>query len=124
MTPTPRRLFLITGAAMLVSIPTAAATQTVVAPVEVVSGSSIRISYADLDTRSTAGMETLARRVNWAVTTVCRYERGQVNRMSEEFACRYATRRDAWDQYARNESSSHARVSPSIELVMTPRRDN
>lgn len=110
------------GSAYAQSRPQAPATLPGVA----VLGNSIRVSYADLDTRTAAGKESLAARVNHAAIQVCRFDEGMLRESTLEFHCRYDARAGAWEQYARNEArkqyasndGDQAQTGQVIELAM------
>lgn len=69
---------------------------------------SIRVSYADLNVATDAGMRTLTSRVNNAVRRVCA-QSIDPRELNEVLECRTQSRRDAWQQFAQHQERAQAR---------------
>ncbi|MGZ9113454.1 MAG: UrcA family protein [Brevundimonas sp.] len=76
---------------------------------------AIRVSYADLDVSSEAGMRTLATRVRSAARHVCQPSRHRP--LDELLGCRRHARREAWQQFERNQELARATGNPMVAAI-------
>lgn len=83
---------------------------------------SIRVSYADLNVESEAGMQALTRRVRSAVRRVCQvgFAGSNIELHEAITECQRSARNDAWAQFGRNQE--RARALRGTLIAATPNR--
>ncbi|MGZ9099563.1 MAG: UrcA family protein [Brevundimonas sp.] len=79
---------------------------------------STRVSYADLDVGSEAGMRTLTTRISSAARRVCGQTIHRLD-LDEILECRRQARRDAWQQFGRNLELARAARAPMVAASRT-----
>lgn len=84
-------------------LPAVGQSQETLPPVEV-SGKTVVVRYADLDTASASGLTTLHRRLNAATAQVCRYYAGRLEEVQVENRCRHRAKHNALAQFESNQA--------------------
>lgn len=121
-----KRLALITAFG-LTGIASVAQAQSTLPSVVVEGGvPTVQVSYADLALDTSAGMQTLTRRVDAAVRQVCRPDYGsrRFSEMTLASACRRDALADAWEQFAARRSPAYAYASATTFAVRADRRSS
>ncbi|MGZ9113455.1 MAG: UrcA family protein [Brevundimonas sp.] len=104
--------------AALAQTPTAAPTVLPSTSVSYANLPSIKVSYADLDVSSETGMGALAIRISTAVRLVC-WQSNHPRELEDVYQCRNQARRDAWQQFGRNQERAGAARAPMLAASRT-----